>query len=66
MGVDEKEYDAGVTAKSGVDIEEQRSAAQSSGEDSDRPSEDVQAGVKNIEATTVVWSRTSLIVAYVM
>lgn len=34
--------------------------------DSDRISQDAQAGVQKIEATTKVWTKTSLIVAYAM
>lgn len=36
------------------------------GSDTDKISEDAQLGVQKIEATTKVWTKTALIVAYVM
>lgn len=34
--------------------------------DADKISEDAQAGVQKIEATTKVWTKTALVVAYAM
>jgi hypothetical protein len=37
-----------------------------SGSDEDKPSEDAQHGVQAVEAVTLVWSKTQLILAYAL
>jgi hypothetical protein len=46
-------------------VSSERSAGSPIDED-ERPDSDVQAGVQNIEATTLAWTKSALIIAYIM
>ncbi|KAF2453695.1 major facilitator superfamily domain-containing protein [Lineolata rhizophorae] len=49
-----------IDSEANINVQEQRS------DDSERISEDVQAGVQAIQATATVWTTTALIIAYIM
>jgi len=57
--------DAENTASSSLDAKEAGAYAKAQPE-SERVSEDVQLGVQKIEATTAVWSKWHLILAYIL
>lgn len=53
-------------AKHGTHFVSSERSAGSPIDDDERPDSDVQAGVQNIEATTLAWTKSALIIAYIM